>query len=748
MADGPRSTAQSLPQESPTSPTAAMEALAPPQPKSPSSGQQEVEQATKPQQVSSDAKPMEASPVPPAADAALEVQQAGPTVKAAEPARQPAATAEDEAAIPQQQTTPRQMPPQRPPEQKLFGQKATGSTPVRGNAASRSSTAPAPRHRHPVTPVKPPVAEAPDSPTAPPAEGPHTKSSQQVDVAPPAAASPAPPAAASAEPLADGKASGSSLGEAWEAFLDRTRSRLDPAKMEPLALFETFRTSGDLGVIFASFAHLFHAATQTNSNHLPPWSAEGHAWEFPYDPIRVHLGGHWKAKQLWEKLDKRRHRQDVVESHCDPGGRLTGRRAVVVGAGPAGLYIAVHLRLLGIPVTVIERRESFSRINQLHLWHWCGEEIKALGARCLEPPPQDFGSNPDLLSIGISDLQTLLFKTALLLGVEVLMGVDFKSADWRNGGWQVQLEKRVAKHDAGPGQAKLDEVSPVAPEFVSNVGVLIGTDGSDCMVGKFFGIETVELGNLRSEDAIGLVCNFTRVPTLDKPLRSFALARQFYGPLFQQLADQTGCELENIVYTKSTGSHYFVTTPTRRSLHSTGVLRDLAQKPLLSQTNVDKAALDTFIRSVVSFPFKGDQVPLSQALSDSMQYADKGPQLFDFSKLRRASSGIVFASPPGQAGSSTNGELLVALAGDALLEPFWPEGLGIVRGFLSSLDVTAAVAQWAAGDSAAKVEQKFSEAFTQLKTLGARTRGSVLRDDEKLFALPPASRYRSLKAAA
>jgi len=607
-------------------------------------------------------------------------------------------------------------PPPRPPhssaavkaaESGRDGQEAAApQAMLRGNAGARSSTAPATRNRRVATPSA--------------ATDPHPS---------------LPPEAASGR-LAS--------GEVWSDFVQRTSGRLDPTKMEPAALFETFRTSSDLGIIYACFAQLFHLSTGGSSGSVPPWSSEGHAWAFPYEPIRVLLGGHWKAKQLWEKLDKRRSRSDLSDVQCN-SGPLRGRRAVVVGAGPAGLYIAVHLRLLGTPVTVVERRENFSRINQLHLWSWCGEEIKALGARSLEPPPQDFGSNPDLLSIGISDLQTLLFKTALLLGAEILLGADFKKADWKDG-WQVHLGKRAQLTESC--KQPLEEVSPKAPEFVSNVGVLIGTDGSDCTVGKFFGIETVELGNLRAEDAIGLVCNFTRVPSSDKPLRSFALARQFYGPLFQQLADQTGCELENIVYTKSSGSHYFVTTPTRRSLHKTGVLLDLAHKPLLAQNNVDRNALDTYIRHFVSFPFKVDQVPLAKALADSLQYADKGPQLFDFSKLRRANSGLLFASPPNDQAPGDGGQLLVALAGDALLEPFWPEGLGIVRGFLSSLDVTHAVTEWAAGQPTTLVEQHFAEAFSQLKTLGARTRGSVLRDDEKLFGLAPSSRYKGLKSTA
>merc|ERR1712070_547536 len=94
--------------------------------------------------------------------------------------------------------------------------------------------------------------------------------------------------------------------------------------------------------------------------------------------------------------------------------------------------------------------------------------------------------------------------------------------------------------------------------------------------------------------------------------------------------------------------------------------------------------------------------------SDALQYADKGPQLFDFSKLRRASEGLFFCDPPGAADdASPDDALLVALVGDALLEPFWPEGLGIVRGFLSAMDVSSALAKWAAGESREATRQHF-----------------------------------------
>jgi hypothetical protein len=71
----------------------------------------------------------------------------------------------------------------------------------------------------------------------------------------------------------------------------------------------------------------------------------------------------------------------------------------------------------------------------------------------------------------------------------------------------------------------------------------------------------------------------------------------------------TGAVLENIVYTRSKVSHYFVMTPTRRCLEDCGVLRDPAARPILSPSNVDRTALDGLVRRIVGFRFREGNPP-------------------------------------------------------------------------------------------------------------------------------------------
>ena len=53
----------------------------------------------------------------------------------------------------------------------------------------------------------------------------------------------------------------------------------------------------------------------------------------------------------------------------------------MIGAGPCGLRTAIELVLLGARVVVLEKRDSFSRNNVLHLWPFLITDLKNLGAK-------------------------------------------------------------------------------------------------------------------------------------------------------------------------------------------------------------------------------------------------------------------------------------------------------------------------------------------------------------------------------
>ena len=63
------------------------------------------------------------------------------------------------------------------------------------------------------------------------------------------------------------------------------------------------------------------------------------------------------------------------------GSSCSGKRVLVVGAGPVGLRFAIEASLLGASVFVVEKRSSFSRNNVLHLWPFLIDDLKSLGAK-------------------------------------------------------------------------------------------------------------------------------------------------------------------------------------------------------------------------------------------------------------------------------------------------------------------------------------------------------------------------------
>jgi len=193
--------------------------------------------------------------------------------------------------------------------------------------------------------------------------------------------------------------------------------------------------------------------------------------------------------------------------------------------------------------------------------------------------------------------------------------------------------------------------------------------------------------------------------------------------------------------------------PRAKSLIAMGAVVNESRKPLLATNNVDQNRLEEYVRRVLAYPWKQGEPTLLSAIEKDAGgnfpgWADAGPRLFDFSKMRRSAEGLIFLEPgSGQPAlpetvNDPGSNLLVGLVGDALIEPFWPEGLGIMRGFFSVLDSCHAVQLWSGGKAKAEVKQVYAHAYQQLKTLSAATRTRVLREDERKYGLPPKTRYR------
>uniref|UniRef100_A0A674NML6 F-actin monooxygenase n=1 Tax=Takifugu rubripes TaxID=31033 RepID=A0A674NML6_TAKRU len=377
-----------------------------------------------------------------------------------------------------------------------------------------------------------------------------------------------------------------------------------------------------------------------------------------YSKLKERLN-YWKAKSLWTKLDKRASHSEYQQRKA-----CIKNKCLVLGAGPCGLRTAIELSFLGAQVVVVEKRESFSRNNVLHLWPFSISDLRGLGAKTFHGK----FCTGSLDHISIRQLQLILLKVALLLGVEVHTGVEFLGLNEPSGenGWMAKLKPET--HPAATFQ----------------FDVLVSAGG-----GRFVpdGFKHKEL---RGKLAIGITANFINRKTAAEAQvpEISGVARIYNQKFFQQLLSETGIDLENIVYYKD-DTHYFVMTAKKKSLLEKGVIKEdhSDAEQLLAPSNVDYKALHLYAHDAAQFS-TGGNLPHLQFAQNHLGQPDVA--MFDFTCMYRAENASLIRERRGK-------KLLTALVGDCLVEPFWPLGTGIARGFLASFDTAWMVRSWGLG---------------------------------------------------
>lgn len=518
-------------------------------------------------------------------------------------------------------------------------------------------------------------------------------------------ATPTPPAAATTAPkvaFAQTDADCSAVGSV--AAKERTQSQPPPATVSlekaPTA-FRHFLEARTVSDIEEGFRYLLQCVQlqQAESGATPA------AKELPYASFRKLPEMPWKATQVWKLLDAQLAKDDHAAKP------LKGKSVVVVGAGPVGLRMALQLALVGASVTVLEKRGEFVRINRLHLWDWVKQDLIQWGAKVFSPPGGTFGADKDYCHIGISELQYLLLKCCLLLGVSVELGVEFRDTVHRPGG----------------GWAALTEPPLVGPELA--VDALICCDGAASRIAAARGATTVSGGLGKEGQAIGVVANFVNGRSkAERDLRQFSWARQFNTGLFKTLKEKVGADLENIVYYRGDESHYMIMTPSKQCLVDKGCLHTAEQldgAPLLHASNVEIDNLKGLAQEVAQhFGLPTDFTPTQSVM------------VFDFSDTKRHDQALLFQEAP--AGGQP---LPISLAGDALLEPFWPTGLGCIRGFLGAMDAVSCLSSWFVTGDREQALKKAEAAYRALKSVDSQTKDMTLKPDTE-WRIDPATRYK------
>ncbi|XP_055367841.1 protein-methionine sulfoxide oxidase mical3a-like isoform X2 [Betta splendens] len=422
-----------------------------------------------------------------------------------------------------------------------------------------------------------------------------------------------------------------------------------------------------------------------------------------YRPIKQRLN-YWKANALWTKLDRRAAQQENLRARA-----CNSITCVVIGAGPCGLRTAVELSFMGARVVLLEKRDSFSRNNVLHLWPFTIYDLRGLGAK------KFYGKfcAGSIDHISIRQLQLVLLKVALLLGVEVHVGVEFKNL--------VDPPEDQHRRKVGFRVEVMPKSHPVSQlEF----DVIIGADGRRNTLPGFRRKE------FRGKLAIAITANFkNRNTTAEAKVEEISgVAFIFNQRFFQDLRQETGIDLENIVYYKD-DTHYFVMTAKKQSLLDKGViLQDFAEtEQLLSRGNVDQDALQAYAREAAGFSTSHQLPSLDFAMN---QYGQPDVAMFDFTCMYASENAAMVRQRRGH-------QLLVTLVGDSLLEPFWPMGTGVARGFLAALDSAWMIRRWARGGAALDV---LAERESLYRLLPQATPENMQRN-VNLFSVDPATRY-------
>jgi len=405
---------------------------------------------------------------------------------------------------------------------------------------------------------------------------------------------------------------------------------------------------------------------------------------------------------LEEKSRSKEYRNNTVAG---------GKKALVIGCGPCGLRMAMELQFLGAETTLLETRPYFDRNNVIKLWTFVMEDLKSLGAKKL-CPQMGIGS---VNHISIRILQFVLLKMALLLGASVKVRESFVRVERPQGerGWVIVSEEKTVD-----GEVKLHE---------EEYDILV------CASGRKVDVPGFQRTALDAKMSIAITANFVNNNTVEERevCEIPGLSKQYDQEFFKKLEKQHSIRLENIVYYKNL-THYFVMTAKKDSLVKKGVIKEGGEdrESLLRPQNVDREALEKYARQAATFSTKY----FSKELPKTPFSTWKGcpdVSIFDFTALYSSFNACRLDEVKGFT-------LLTTLVGDSLIQPFWPEGTGVGRGFLSVMDSAWLIKQYC--ERRLDVYELIRER-EKLYSLLKQTTDSSLKTNYSKWSINPATRY-------
>jgi len=449
---------------------------------------------------------------------------------------------------------------------------------------------------------------------------------------------------------------------------------------------------------------------------------------YPYEKIRAIVGdgGNWKWPRMWQKFDELERRGTAYRNgeiinfeQPNKNPNVVPQKVCVVGGGPVGIRLAIELKMGGHQVSIFEKRRELrdedgnltqlgftNRINRPHMWNYVRNDLEKLNGRDLMSREACYPvfTEPDTSSIGIDELQCLLLKNALMMGIDIRLGVGYVNA-------KVEVDKKSCKPRwlVEGAYDKLAAEQYGVPEGTNTelFDALIGCDGPRSTVRE---TQQKHFGNIEKRkfmDCVGIVVNVQKL----KRKRLIELGfehgqgphdmnrtKMVFGPFFEKIKKEANADLENFIYYKASFHNYIIITPKRQSLienNLSGKVYHFAAARSGAGQNDEKAKLKAFCTKVL----KAGGIPLDDQLSNGgFVEPPNDCMAFDFAECWSMKKSMHFNVPPPDYDVEQHGEWFgqrlvpfVALAGDALLEPFWPMGLGLKRGWQAIMDTCFAL---------------------------------------------------------
>jgi len=289
-------------------------------------------------------------------------------------------------------------------------------------------------------------------------------------------------------------------------------------------------------------------------------------------PLWKGLDNHFEAQEyqksakIYEEFLKKK--EEYREDNKKPYPQE--RNILIIGAGPAGLRMAIEAAFLKFNnIVIAEKKSYFDRNEILEAWPFDLIDLRDLGVRDLH---REFGVHGhDLIST--KRLQLCLLKIALVLGVRVYPKSEYKFVN--------RFDNKKSPYYTANFVTEYDDLKNY--EF----NVLVDASGHNTNIMKEFNFEREVIPGHHD---IAITANFET----DNNINNLSKAK--YAPFEHGVCS---VQFSNIIY-NTDETHYILTTPDKENLLETGVLREDRNNldELLEPENVNYDILATYLRRV------------------------------------------------------------------------------------------------------------------------------------------------------